>query len=96
MEIKTVCTEADIEAFIRFPFTLYKENPYWVGELQADTKHLLDEKNPFWADASRALFMAYDEGKPLFFLPLRIGSKRKGSRRCAVRPIRPVTMFMAC
>ena len=65
MEIKTVCTEADIEAFIRFPFTLYKENPYWVGELQADTKHLLDEKNPFWADASRALFMAYDEGKPV-------------------------------
>ena len=65
MQIKEIISPADIQAFVDFPFTLYKDSPYWVGELKADTKHLLDTKNPFWATASRALFMAYESGKPV-------------------------------
>ncbi len=65
MQIKEISSPSDIQAFIDFPFTLYKDNSYWVGELKADTKHLLDEKNPFWVAASRALFMAYEGEKPL-------------------------------
>ena len=65
MQIKNIQTPREINAFIEFPFSLYKADPYWVGELKADTKHLLDMHNPFWQQASRALFMAYDGEKPL-------------------------------
>lgn len=65
MQIKEISSPADIQAFVDFPFALYKDNAYWVGELKADTKHLLDETNPFWATATRALFMAYEGEKPL-------------------------------
>ena len=65
MQIKEISSPAEINAFIDFPFTLYKDNPYWVGELKADTRHLLDEKNPFWERASRALFMAYKGEEPV-------------------------------
>ena len=65
MEIKQIHTPDEINDFIEFPFTLYKESPYWVGELKADTRHLLDHHHPFWQQASRALFMAYEGGKPV-------------------------------
>lgn len=65
MQIREIRTPAEIEAFVEFPFTLYKDNPYWVGELKADTKHLLGEQNPFWQQASRVLFMAYEGEKPV-------------------------------
>lgn len=65
MEVKPVQTPRDLTAFIDFPFTLYKEDPCWVGELKTDTRHLLDDKNPFWHNASRALFMAYEGKKPV-------------------------------
>ena len=65
MHIKEISSPAEIKAFIDFPFTLYKDHPYWVGELKTDTQHLLDKKNPFWLSASYTLFMAFDGDKPL-------------------------------
>ncbi len=65
MQLKEITSQADIQAFVDFPFTLYKDDLYWVGELKADTKHLLSPANPFWASASRALFMAYEGEKPI-------------------------------
>ena len=65
MEVKQVLSPKQLDAFIDFPFLLYKNNPYWVGELKTDTRHLLDLKNPFWLRASRALFMAYEGEKPV-------------------------------
>ena len=57
--------ENELKLFVDFPFELYKNDPYWVGELKADTLKLLDLKNAFWHHAARALFMAFDEEKPL-------------------------------
>ncbi len=65
VSVREVTTEKELDAFIDFPFELYKNNPYWVGELKADTKHLINLKNPFWNHASRALFLAYEEGELL-------------------------------
>lgn len=65
MQIKEIRTDEELNAFIDFPFELYKDNPYWVGELKADTRKLLDSQNEFWRTASRALFMAYEGEKPL-------------------------------
>ena len=30
-------TDNELKEFVDFPFELYKDNPYWVGELKADT-----------------------------------------------------------
>ena len=58
-------TDQELNAFIDFPFELYKEDPYWVGELKADTRHLLKKDHIFWTHGERALFMAYQDGKPV-------------------------------
>lgn len=67
MQIKVrEIAENELDVFIDFPFTLYKKDPYWVGELKADTRALLRADNAFWAHGTRALFMAFDEHqKPL-------------------------------
>lgn len=63
IEIRSV-TEKNINTFVDFPFELYRNHPYWVGELKGDTKKLLSPKNAFWAHAENRLFMAYKDGKP--------------------------------
>ena len=64
MEIKEI-TQKGLNAFINFPFELYKNDPYWVGDLKEETRKLLREDNPFWAHAPRKLFMAYEGNKPV-------------------------------
>ncbi len=64
VEIREI-TEKDLDAFIDFPFILYKNDPYWVGELKSETRKLLQKNNPFWQQAPRKLFMAYQGGKPV-------------------------------
>ena len=64
VEIRQV-SEKELNAFVNFPFELYQNDPYWVGELKADTKHLLSEKNVFWTHGRRALFMAYQNGRAI-------------------------------
>ncbi|WP_428897423.1 hypothetical protein Dip518_001212 [Parelusimicrobium proximum] len=54
----------DLNDFINIPFELYKNNPYWVGELKKDIKHLLT-KDPFWAHAQAEFFVAYKDKKPV-------------------------------
>ena len=58
VEIREVTTEAELVQFVRFPFELFKNHPYWVGELQRDTLALLRENNAFWQHAVRKLFLA--------------------------------------
>ncbi|PIU19221.1 MAG: N-acetyltransferase [Elusimicrobia bacterium CG08_land_8_20_14_0_20_59_10] len=54
----------DLDAFINYPYALFKDHPHWVGELKKDTRHLLDSSHPFWLHGERALFMAYRDGRP--------------------------------
>ena len=58
-------TAKDLNAFIDFPFELYKNDPYWVADLKSETRKLLREDNPFWQHSTRKLFMAYRDGKPV-------------------------------
>lgn len=58
-------TPKDLTAFINFPFELYKQDPYWVGDLKTETRKLLCTDHPFWQFAARKLFMAYRDGKPV-------------------------------
>ena len=63
--VRELTTEKELDAFVHFPFGLYQKDPYWVGELKADTKHLISTKDAFWKNASHALFMAYEGEKPV-------------------------------
>lgn len=49
-----------IDEFIKCPYEIYKDNPFWVPQLDRDVKNILSDKNPFWQHAKRALFLAYD------------------------------------
>jgi len=50
----------DYYAFVTFPFTLYKDNPYWVPSLIQDELDTLDpSKNPVYQNAEAQFFLAY-------------------------------------
>ena len=55
--------ENDIKTFVDFPYELYKNDPYWVGELKADTRKLLRPDNAFWQHTRRRLLLAYKDGR---------------------------------
>lgn len=56
----TVKETEDIRAFVDFPYRLYSQSRYWVGELKKDVVRLLSPSHPFWFHAERKLFMAFD------------------------------------
>ncbi len=57
--VAPVQTPRDFDRFVRLPFELYRNDPYWVPPLIADVKRTLTPgANPFWSHAERALFLA--------------------------------------
>lgn len=50
-----------INDFIKLPYKIYKESPYWVPQLDSENKKLLSDKNPYWKHSKKQLFLAYDE-----------------------------------
>ena len=64
IDIKEVITKADYNAFVKFPFSLYKNNPYWVPPLINDEIETLDpNKNPVYKNSSAKLYLAYKGNK---------------------------------
>jgi GNAT superfamily N-acetyltransferase len=64
IEIKTVRSKKDMTAFIKFPWSIYKDDPCWVPPLIMDRKKLFNRnKNPFFRHAEMELFLAYSNGK---------------------------------
>jgi len=60
-----VSTEAEKKQFLLFPYTHYKNNPYWVAPLISEQKKLLNpKKNPFFQRAEAAYFIAEKNGSP--------------------------------
>lgn len=62
IEIKEVNAK-NLNEFIDYPFQLYKNDLYWVGELKTDTRKLLLPNNAFWTHAENKMFLAYKDGK---------------------------------
>ncbi|MGB2964688.1 MAG: GNAT family N-acetyltransferase [Anaerolineales bacterium] len=59
LTIKPVETLEDRKAFLSFPWTVYKDNPYWVPPIFSERVHFTDpEKNPFFLHAEAQLYMA--------------------------------------
>lgn len=60
IEIKEVSTSRDLKEFIRFPFKLYKNNPYWVPPLvQFEESTLRKDKNPAFDYCDACYWLAY-------------------------------------
>jgi GNAT superfamily N-acetyltransferase len=62
--IEEVTTAGGINEFIRFPWEVYRGDPYWVPPLRSEVKFLLSAKNnPFFQHAEAACFLARKSGE---------------------------------
>jgi GNAT superfamily N-acetyltransferase len=63
IKIKTVKSKGDLMAFIKLPWKIYKNDPYWVPHLIMDRKKILNkEENPFFKHADAEYFLAEKNG----------------------------------
>ena len=64
ISIKEVTTAKELNEFIKFPYSLYKGNKYWVPPMLMDEKKVLNkEKNPAYEFCDVKLWLAYKDGK---------------------------------
>ncbi len=59
LKIKTVQTQADQRAFMRLPWLVYEDDPYWVPPFFSEQLALMDrEHHPFYKHAEVEFFLA--------------------------------------
>jgi hypothetical protein len=64
VEIVPVADGGDLRTFIRLPWEIYRNDPYWVPPLLVDMKKLLDKvKNPFFLHSTADFFLARRNGE---------------------------------
>jgi GNAT superfamily N-acetyltransferase len=64
LEIFPVANARDLRQFIRLPWKIYRNDPYWVPPLLLDMKTLLNrEKHPFFQHSSAEFFLARRDGE---------------------------------
>ena len=58
--IKEAVTKKEMTQFVKFPFSLYKDNKYWVPPIIADELESFDKtKNPTFESAEAYFYLAY-------------------------------------
>ncbi len=64
VELREVTSLRELKKFIRFPLSLYKNNPYYVPSLFLDDFNTLrKDRNPAFEDARARYWLAYRDGK---------------------------------
>ena len=64
IKLKEVKTRKDLKKFVKFPFTLYKNNQYWAPPLIKDElKNFDSKKNPAFEHCRVKYWLAYKDGK---------------------------------
>ncbi len=64
IEISQVSSHRDRDAFIKFPWRIYRNDPAWVPPLIIERKAFLDRtKHPFYKHGDAALFLAKRSGE---------------------------------
>ena len=62
--LKEAVSKAELKAFVKFPFSLYKASEYWVPPIIADELETFDKtKNPAFQNAEARFFLAYKNEK---------------------------------
>jgi len=58
--LKEAISKAEIKKFVKFPFSLYKDSPFWIPPIINDELETFDKtKNPAFKNAEARLFLAY-------------------------------------
>ena len=64
ISVKEAKTPKEMKAFVRFPFSLYKDNPYWVPPIINDELETFNkDRNPAFQSAQAQFFLAYQGTK---------------------------------
>jgi GNAT superfamily N-acetyltransferase len=64
VDVQPVATPDDLNRFVRFPWRIYANDPYWVPPIISQIEKRLDtQRNPFWEYADRELFLARRDGE---------------------------------
>src|ERR1700692_382448 len=64
IKISRVASRAERDAFIKFPWRIYENDPAWVPPLLIERKEFLNrEKHPFYQHGDAALFLARSGGE---------------------------------
>ncbi len=63
VSVEEVKTDKDLLAFIRFPWEIYKGDPYWVPPLIKDLLQKFSPDHPFRSHSEMVLYLAYQEGR---------------------------------
>lgn len=64
IEITPLKTRKHLMEFIKLPWKIYRDNPYWVPPLIMDMKKILHrKKNPFFQHSETELFLAKQNGE---------------------------------
>jgi len=64
IHIIKITTKKELKTFVKFPFLLYKNNPYWVPPLINDELDSFNPKiNPIFKEAQAYFFLAYKNNK---------------------------------
>lgn len=62
--IKEAISKKELTDYIKFPFSLYKDNKYWVPPIIADELEAFDKtKNPTFENAEAYFYLAYIDNK---------------------------------
>ena len=62
--IKEATSQKDLKKFVTFPFSLYKDNKYWVPPIIDDELESFDKtKNPVFKDADAQFFLAFKNNR---------------------------------
>lgn len=64
LEVVTADSKQALKEFIEFPYSLYRDDPFWVPPLRIAVKELLDRaRHPFYANAEAEFFLARCDGR---------------------------------
>lgn len=61
--IKEVTRRSDLLRFIKFPFRLYRDNPYWVPPVIKDELRSFSKNNPVFEKVDVRFYLAYKDNK---------------------------------
>jgi len=62
--VQPVATRRQKKQFLRFPWTLYRDDPYWIPPLRRNQKELVGYRyNPFYERNQAQTFLAYRDGE---------------------------------
>lgn len=61
--VKEITRRSDLLRFIKFPFRLYKNNPYWVPPVIKDELRSFSKNNPIFNTVDARFYLAYKNDK---------------------------------